>query len=49
MSEKIKLYLAKGALEVWICDSEGLVRFFCHESEITEYRLVPGFPKHIRV
>ena len=49
MNEKIELYLAKGALEVWICDSEGLVRFFCHEGEVTESRLAPGFPTHIRV
>jgi Uma2 family endonuclease len=49
MSEKIELYLAKGALEVWICDSEGLVRFFCHEGEIAESRLVPRFSTNIRV
>lgn len=48
MNEKIELYLAQGALEVWVCDCEGAMRFFCHEGEIPDSDLVPGFPKNIR-
>jgi len=30
MQEKIQLYLAKGAKEVWICNSDGVVSFYSH-------------------
>jgi len=30
IEEKIQLYLAKGAHEVWICDNEGVVSYFSH-------------------
>ncbi len=36
MEEKIQLYLAKGANEVWICDSKGKVTYFSHIGELEQ-------------
>ena len=47
MTEKVTLYLAKGAQEVWICDLEGAVAFFAHEGAIERSRLAPDFPRQI--
>ena len=33
IEEKIQLYLAKGALEVWIVDNSGNIKYFSHEGE----------------
>ena len=43
MEEKVRLYLEKGALEVWIVDLKGKVSFFTHIGEIAESKLVKGF------
>jgi Uma2 family endonuclease len=34
IEEKIQLYLAKGALEVWIVDETGATRYFSYEGEL---------------
>lgn len=47
MEEKIVLYLAKGAQEVWICDLEGRVQFFGHEGERERSVLAPEFPRQV--
>ena len=33
MHEKISLYLAQGAQEVWLCDQEGKISYFSEESK----------------
>jgi len=40
MEEKIRLYLEKGALEVWIVDEYAEVAFFTHTGEIKKSKLV---------
>jgi Uma2 family endonuclease len=47
MEEKITLYLAKGAKEVWLCDLDGAVTFFSHEGQIEPSRLAPDFPARL--
>ncbi|SEH04798.1 Uma2 family endonuclease [Candidatus Venteria ishoeyi] len=36
MDEKIQLYLERGAVEVWICQSDGVVRHFSREGQLTQ-------------
>ena len=38
MEEKIQLYLATGAKEVWIVDENGAISYFSHEGSIQESR-----------
>lgn len=47
MQEKIVLYLAKGAQEVWLCSDDGRLSFFGHEGEREASRLAPDFPRQI--
>ncbi len=47
MEEKVMLYLAKGAQEVWLCDLEGHVTFFGHAGELERSALAPDFPNQI--
>ncbi len=44
MEEKVTLYLAKGAQEVWICEPDGRFRWFGHEGERSVSALVPDAP-----
>ena len=44
MEEKVTLYLAKGAQEVWICEPDGRLRWFGHEGERERSALVPDAP-----
>jgi Uma2 family endonuclease len=44
MEEKVTLYLARGAQEVWICEADGRLRFFGHEGERERSALVPDAP-----
>ncbi|WP_446009680.1 Uma2 family endonuclease [Candidatus Electrothrix sp.] len=39
MDEKIKLYLAKGAVEVWICADDGNVSHFSRDGQMTHSTL----------
>ena len=47
MEEKIMLYLAKGAQEVWIGDLEGRLTFHDNEGELERSSLAPHFPSQI--
>ena len=47
MSEKVQLYLARGAQEVWICEASGRLRFFAHEGEIQRSHLAPEAPDRV--
>lgn len=42
--EKIRLYLERGAREVWTCDLEGNVRFYGVDGTLEQSAVVPGFP-----
>ena len=41
---KKALYFEEGALEFWICDSFGNLRFFSKEGELDSSSLAPSFP-----
>lgn len=43
MDEKIRLYLEKGAQEVWIVDLKGKTTFHSHIGEIKKSKLVKNF------
>lgn len=43
MEEKIRLYLEKGALEVWIADLKGTVSFYSHTGKIKKSHQVENF------
>ncbi len=43
MEEKIRLYLEKGALEVWIVSETGAVEFFTHTGKIKNSKIAAGF------
>ena len=47
MDEKIMLYLAKGAQEVWMCDLEGRLTFYGNEGEVERSTLAPHFSSQI--
>lgn len=42
--EKRDLYFAAGALEFWLCDQDGAMRFFDVPGELERSRLAPDFP-----
>ena len=44
MEEKVQLYLAKGAKEVWVCDDQGQVRYYAHVGQMERSReILDGF------
>lgn len=47
MLEKRQLYFEAGAKEVWICDENGMMRFFNDQQELTRSELVPEFPEKV--
>jgi Uma2 family endonuclease len=47
MEEKITLYLAKGAREVWLCDEKGNVTFADHSGKLKRSKLVARFPSKV--
>ncbi len=49
MLEKMKLYYAAGAREVWLCDEDGRMEFFRagHDAPIPASELCPDFPSQI--
>lgn len=49
MEEKITLYLAKGAHEVWICNDQGKLTFRDHAGELKRSKRVPRFPSKITI
>jgi Uma2 family endonuclease len=49
MTEKSQLYFAAGAKEVWLCNENGMMRFFNAEQELTQSLLVPEFPHKVEI
>ena len=49
MTEKIDLYLAKGAREVWLCDNQGRITIHAPEGVLDASRLLPSFPPDLGV
>ena len=49
MADKLRLYFASGAEEVWMCDREGRMEFFLRDATepVPQSRLCPGFPSRI--
>lgn len=47
MTEKIMLYLSKGAQEVWICNQDGDVAFYDPTGKIQNSKLAPEFPSKL--
>lgn len=43
MEEKIRLYLEKGAQEIWIVDLKGKADFYSHTGKIKKSKLVKNF------
>ena len=41
IEHKVELYLAKGALEVWVVDSKKQITFYTHAGQIPKSKLVP--------
>jgi len=47
MLEKIDLYLAKGAQEVWICDEDGNIKIYNYEGLILSSNIISKFPQQV--
>lgn len=47
MEEKIQLYLAQGAQEVWLCKESGAMEFYSDEGQLAKSNLFPEFPNSI--
>ncbi len=47
INEKIELYLAKGAKEVWVCNAKRIMEYYDHRGKLKKSRLFPDFPKKI--
>jgi Uma2 family endonuclease len=45
---KKKLYFEAQALEVWLCNEIGKIRFYNEQGELEQSLLVPDFPKQIK-
>lgn len=48
MEFKQKLYLEAKAIEVWICNEQGEMKFYNEQGELEQSLLVPTFPKQIK-
>jgi len=46
MAQKIELYLAKGAVEVWVVYDNGTINTFTHTGEIETSKLAPNAQKN---
>lgn len=49
MEEKKELYFARGAREFWICEEDGLMRFYNNHVQLATSVLVPYFPGWIEL
>jgi Uma2 family endonuclease len=49
MEEKRQLYLTAGAIEFWICNEVGEVKFFDANGQLKKSNLVPTFPNKVKV
>lgn len=48
MEFKKKLYLEAQCLEVWLCNEQGLMKFYHEQGELEQSLLVPDFPHKIQ-
>ncbi len=48
MRIKKDLYLEAGAEEVWLCTSDGSLKFYNQQGELENSRMVPDFPRKIQ-
>ena len=49
MAHKRRLYVERGAQEVWVVAEDGAVAFYDAGGERATSRLFPGFPRRIEV
>ena len=49
MDRKKELYFQAGAVESWLCDESGRVRFFNQSGELLGSNLCPAFPHKIEI
>ena len=49
MQEKAALYFAAGAQEVWLCATDGAMRFFAQSGELAASVLFPDFPAQLEI
>ena len=49
IQEKIGLYLARGAVEVWVCDEDGVVKFYSYKGELAGSKIFPNAPRSIEI
>ncbi|HRD50429.1 MAG: Uma2 family endonuclease [Candidatus Competibacter sp.] len=49
MEEKKELYFARGAREFWICQEDGLMRFYNNHAQLMASALAPGFPARVEL
>ncbi len=49
IEEKRQLYFDQGALEVWICDLNGNMRFYDLDGKLKNSKLFADFPKKIKI
>jgi Uma2 family endonuclease len=48
MEFKKQLYLEAQAIEVWLCNEQGQIKFYNQQSELEKSLLVPDFPTQIK-
>ena len=48
MEFKRNLYLEAQAMEVWLCNEQGQMKFYNEQGELGQSLLVPNFPKQIK-
>jgi len=49
MNDKRELYFEKGAIEVWVCDEYGEIRFYDKTGKIDQSQMFPNFPAKITI
>ena len=49
MQEKMALYFDAGAREVWLCETDGAMKFFAGGVSVHASKLCPDFPKQIQL
>lgn len=49
MTKKRNLYFQRGAVEVWICDDSGNIRFFNKSGEMQKSEMFSKFPKKVNI
>lgn len=49
MEEKITLYLAKGAKEVWVCNEQGKLAYYSYSGQLEKSQLFPKMSAEINI